>query len=106
MSCYVIVRLSDGKHTVMKYLFGGTFLFLVVLSLVEWRIQPENTASGKIPLVWVSDDNPACCEHALKFLLYLASREYNGLINHQADALALVKRYSYAEKYLRDSTFP
>jgi len=44
--------------------------------------------------------------HALKFLLYMAGREYNELINHQADALAPVKKYSYTEKYLHDPAFP
>ena len=94
---------TDGD---MKYVFLSTFAILVLLSAVAWRIQSENTATGKIPLVWVSDDNPARREHALKFLLYLASREYHELINHQADALAPVKKYSFSEKYLHDPAFP
>jgi hypothetical protein len=81
---------TDGA---MKYVFLSTFAILVLLSVVAWRIQPENTATGKIPLVWVSDDNPARLEQALKFLLYLANRECHKLINHQADVLAPVNKY-------------
>lgn len=43
----------------MKLVFGGVFLGLILLSVVAWKIQPEPGAEGKIPLVWVSDDNPA-----------------------------------------------
>ncbi|MFC1805472.1 extracellular solute-binding protein [Planctomycetota bacterium] len=45
-------------------------------------------------------------EEALAFLKYLASREFSELINHQADALAPVKRFCYTEKYLHDPEFP
>jgi len=45
-------------------------------------------------------------EHAIKFLLYEASKPYNDLINHQADALAPVKKYCYTEEYLHDPDFP
>jgi len=94
---------TDGA---MKYIFLSTFAILVLLSVVAWRIQPENTATGKIPLVCVSDDNPARLEQALKFLLYLANRECHELINHQADVLAPVNKYSYTQKYLHDPAFP
>lgn len=43
----------------MKYFFATTFIVLVLLSAVAWRVQPRDTAQGKIPLIWVSDDNPA-----------------------------------------------
>jgi multiple sugar transport system substrate-binding protein len=45
-------------------------------------------------------------EQALAFLKYLASREFSELINHQADALAPVKRFCYTETYLHDPEFP
>ena len=45
-------------------------------------------------------------EHALAFLKYLASRDFSELINHQADALAPVKKYCYTDKYLHDPEFP
>jgi multiple sugar transport system substrate-binding protein len=43
----------------MKRVFGGVFLGLILLSVVAWKIQPDLGQEGKIPLVWVSDDNPA-----------------------------------------------
>ncbi|NOY81564.1 MAG: extracellular solute-binding protein [Kiritimatiellaeota bacterium] len=45
-------------------------------------------------------------EAAVKFLLYEAGKPYNDLINHQADALAPVKKYCYTEEYLHDPAFP
>ncbi len=42
----------------MRAFFAGTFLALLLLSVVAWRIRPA-PPEGKIPLVWVSDDNPA-----------------------------------------------
>ncbi len=43
----------------MKIVFWGAGVLLALLSLVAWRIQPGKTAAGKLPLVWISDDNPA-----------------------------------------------
>jgi multiple sugar transport system substrate-binding protein len=45
-------------------------------------------------------------EEALAFLQYLSGKSYNDLINHQADALAPVKAYSYTDNYLHDPAFP
>ena len=45
-------------------------------------------------------------EQALAFLKYLASRDFSELINHQADALAPVKRFCYTDLYLHDPEFP
>lgn len=45
-------------------------------------------------------------QHALRFLQYLASKPYNDLINHQADALAPVVRYNYTPEYLHDPAYP
>ncbi|HEX2998774.1 MAG TPA: sugar ABC transporter substrate-binding protein [Armatimonadota bacterium] len=43
----------------MKAVFAGIFAGLILLSVVAWKIQPQQTDQGKEPLVWVSDDNPA-----------------------------------------------
>jgi len=43
----------------MKYFFAGALCVLLLLSVVAWAIQPRPAAAGKVPLVWVSDDNPA-----------------------------------------------
>jgi ABC-type glycerol-3-phosphate transport system substrate-binding protein len=45
-------------------------------------------------------------EDAFNFLLYMHGREYNELINHQADALCPVKKYCYTEEFLHDPEYP
>ena len=45
-------------------------------------------------------------EQALDFLRYMSEKPYNDLINHQADALAPVKEYSYTQEYLHDPEYP
>lgn len=51
----------------MKAVFAGVFLALLLLTAVAWRIQPETHQEGKIPLTWVSDDNPARREQIALF---------------------------------------
>jgi multiple sugar transport system substrate-binding protein len=43
---------------------------------------------------------------AFRFLTYMYDKPYNDLINHQADALAPVKKYCYTEEYLHDPEYP
>jgi ABC-type glycerol-3-phosphate transport system substrate-binding protein len=45
-------------------------------------------------------------EQAMEFVLFMASRDYNELINHQADALGPVRRFAYTDTYLHDPDFP
>jgi len=45
-------------------------------------------------------------EQALDFLKYMAGREYNELINHQADGLGPVKTFADTERFLHDPAFP
>ena len=42
----------------MTRFFLATFLILLALSGVAWKLTPDDTAGGKIPLIWCSDDNP------------------------------------------------
>ena len=51
----------------MKTFFIALFVALLLLSAVAWRIQPKPTSGDKIPLVWVSDDNPARREQIALF---------------------------------------
>jgi multiple sugar transport system substrate-binding protein len=60
-------------------------------------------AYGRASLV---NKNSPRRREALDFLRYLAGREYNDLINHQADALAPIKKYCYTPEYLHDPEFP
>jgi multiple sugar transport system substrate-binding protein len=43
----------------MRALFTGTFLVLILLSVIAWSILPKPVEAGKIQLTWSSDDNPA-----------------------------------------------
>lgn len=45
-------------------------------------------------------------EAAFRFLLYMASRPYNELINRQADALSPVKKYCYTKEFLLNPEHP
>lgn len=45
-------------------------------------------------------------EAALEFLKYMAGKDYNDLINHQADALAPVIRYCFTPEFLHDPEYP
>ncbi|MFN3730121.1 MAG: ABC transporter substrate-binding protein [Fimbriimonadaceae bacterium] len=43
----------------MRWIFGGAFLVLMVLSIVAWRIAPEPPGGpDKVTLVWATDNNP------------------------------------------------
>ncbi len=44
-------------------------------------------------------------KEALQFLKYMAGKEYNELINHQADGIAPVVKYSYTDKFLHDPAY-
>jgi len=52
---------------VLRAFFAGTFLVLLLLSAVAWRLQPRADMAGKTPLVWVSDDNPTRREQIALF---------------------------------------
>ncbi len=45
-------------------------------------------------------------EEALDFLLYMASPEYNNLVNSQADSMGPIKKYAQNDAFLTASTFP
>jgi multiple sugar transport system substrate-binding protein len=45
-------------------------------------------------------------EQALDFMAYMAGKEYNDLVNHQADGVAAVIRYCYTPEFLHDPDYP
>ena len=51
----------------MKLVFLGVFVGLLLLSLVAWLIQPQVELQGRLPLVWASDPNPARREQVALF---------------------------------------
>jgi len=51
----------------MRYVFSSILVVLILLSVLAWTIEPEPAGRGKIPLTWVSDDNPARREQIALF---------------------------------------
>ncbi|HUT34599.1 MAG TPA: extracellular solute-binding protein [Planctomycetota bacterium] len=75
------------------------------LGAVECPHGPLRTFRGYGRATLVNKNSPRR-EQALAFLRYMAAKEYNELINHQADALAPVIRHCYTDLYLHDPKFP
>jgi len=51
----------------LKIVFYSIFAGLILLSIVTWQIQPSPDTTVKIPLIWISDDNPARREQIALF---------------------------------------
>ena len=75
------------------------------LGAVECPHGPKRLFRGYGRSTLVNKNSPRR-EHALAFLKYLAGKDYNELINHQADALAPVTSYCDRDLYLHDPEFP
>jgi len=75
------------------------------LSAVECPHGPRRLFRGYGRASLINKNGPRR-DHALAFLKYMAGKDYNELINHQADALAPMIRYSSTEEYLHDPEFP
>jgi len=75
------------------------------LGAVEAPHGPYRVFRGYGRATLVNRNSPHRTE-ALAFLKYMAGKEYNDLINHQADALAPVIRYCYTPEYLHDTDYP
>ena len=73
------------------------------LRLPDGTISRRIWGGGRSTLVNATGKN---LEGALCFLEYLHSKYWNDLINEQADALAPVIKYSYAEEFLLNPEYP
>jgi len=51
----------------VKVVFSLGLAALILLSLLAWKISPQADTSGKIPLIWCSDDNPLRREQVQPF---------------------------------------
>ncbi|MHB9037960.1 MAG: extracellular solute-binding protein [Armatimonadota bacterium] len=51
----------------MRKFFTLTLCALLLMSIVAWRIGPKPLGDGRIPLLWVTDDNPARSEQVALF---------------------------------------
>ncbi|MHB9126241.1 MAG: ABC transporter substrate-binding protein [Armatimonadota bacterium] len=75
------------------------------LGAVEMPHGPRRVFYGYGRATLINKNSPKRYE-ALKFLLYLAGKEYNELVNDQADAIAPVIKYCYTDKYLYNPRYP
>ena len=71
-------------------LFGLIFAVLGALSVVAWLWQPASAPSGKTPLVWVSDNNPARTLQIATFEQVLAKKPA-GIFVHPMNADAFIE---------------
>ena len=75
------------------------------MGVVEVQFGPLRRYKGGGGAVMINKRSPRR-EQALEFIKYMAGREYNELVNHQADALGPVKRFTTTERFLHDPDFP
>lgn len=88
---YWLIAMKDYKH--------------LRLGVVESPHGPLRQYRGYGAAVIINKNSPHR-QDALAFVKYMASQEYNELINHEADALAPVRKYCYTDKFLHDPERP
>lgn len=75
------------------------------LGVVEMPYAKVKTVVGGARCALVNAKSPRR-EVAIRFIQYLASPEYNQLLNDQADALAPVMASSYTDRFLKNPEYP
>ena len=75
------------------------------LGVVEVQFGPVRRYAGAGGAVMINANSPRR-EQAFDFIRFMAGREYNDLINRQADGIAAVKRYCYTDEFLHDPAYP
>lgn len=75
------------------------------IGAVECPVADHRVFLGVARATVINKDSPRR-QQALDFLRYMAGREYNELVNDQADAIAAVKKYSYTQKYMHNPKYP
>ena len=75
------------------------------LGVVEVQFGPARKYLGGGGAVMINKHSPRR-EQAFEFIRFLAGREYNELVNHQADGISAMKRFSYTGQFVRDPEFP
>ncbi len=75
------------------------------LGVVECPYEKKKIYIGGARVTLINKNSPRKRD-ALAFIFYLASKEYNMLLNHQADWLSPVKEYCFTDEYLHDPDYP
>lgn len=66
---------------------------------------PKRVFRGYAKGIIINKNSPRR-EQALEFLKYMYGKDYNVLVNNQADALGPVKQFTYIPEYLKNPKFP
>lgn len=75
------------------------------LGVVEIPYAKERVTVGGARCTFINKNSPRR-EQALRFIKFLASREYNELLNDQADALAPLMSACYTDRFLHNPAHP
>jgi multiple sugar transport system substrate-binding protein len=102
--------LMDGR---VAMAYGGRWWLNLIrrdapdlkLGVVEMPYAKVKTLLGGARCVLVNSKSPRR-EAAIRFIKYLASKEYNQLLNDQADALAPVKAYCEGPRFMLNPKYP
>lgn len=70
---------------------------------IPYQKVPVTVGGSRVTLVNYRGKN---IDAALRFIEFLTSREYNELVNKQADAMASVKKYCYTDEFLHNPEHP
>lgn len=91
---------------------GGRYWLCSLRDMTDLHLGAIECPYGRYKVYWgtsratVINKNSPKRKAALEFLKYLASRDYNELLNHQADCVAPVKKFCYTPAYLHDPSYP
>jgi multiple sugar transport system substrate-binding protein len=75
------------------------------LGVVECRLGPVRKYQSHCGVVLVNKHSPRV-DHALKYLTYMAGKEYNELVNRQADGLGPIETYSFTDAFMNNPDYP
>ncbi|MCE5199027.1 MAG: extracellular solute-binding protein [Armatimonadota bacterium] len=91
---------------------GGRYWLCSLRDIKELKLGAIECPYGPHKIYWGSsrvtiiNKNSPRRKAALAFLKYLASHDYNELVNHQADCVSPMKAYCYTDKYMHDPDYP
>lgn len=95
---------SGGRYWMVAFRNKDNYPGLRV-GTVECRLGPKRAYQSHCGVVMVNKHSPRL-EHALKYLKYMAGKEYNELVNHQADGLGPIEAYSFTNTFMNDPAYP
>lgn len=104
-----ITQFGGGKGAMA---LGGRWWLCTLRSFANLHLDAMEAPFGKYQVyagygrATLVNRNSPRRDEALKFLLYLASKPYNNLINDQADALAPVVQFCKTDSYMHNPQFP